>query len=122
MICRDISGYGKLIALAVGLLILGNINGCSNWTKENITESQRRGNEIISALEVYRAKNQSYPTKLQELVPVYLSEIKPPLSGNKQWEYVNEGKGFYLGFGDDPDADPVCYFAYSLKEWVMDTR
>lgn len=123
--CGDIFGCRKLLVLAVGLLLVNIISACSNWTRENINESQRRGDEIVSALETYQAKHHSYPAKLKELVPMYLAEIKPPLAGNKQWEYVaggNEGKGFYLGFGDDPDTDPVSYFSYNSKEWVMDTR
>jgi len=124
--CGDIFGCRKIVVLAVGLLLASTISACSNWTKENINESRRRGNEIISALEAYRAKHQSYPAKLEELVPMYLSEIKSPLAGNGQWKYVtggNEGKGFYLGFeGNDPDTDPVSYFSSEDGKWYMDTR
>lgn len=122
MLRRKTFGYGSRAALAAGLLMLALASGCSNWTKENIAESQRRGNEIISALEVYRKKYENYPEALEQLVPMYIAEIRPPLAGNKKWEYEKENTGFYLGFGDDPDADPVSYFSFTSKEWVMDTR
>ncbi len=115
--------FGKFRIIAA-LLLVAVILGCSNWTKENIAESQRRGDVIVAAIEKFHADNKQYPPTLDQLLPKYLSKIDPPIAGNGKWIYTdNGGGGYFLGFGgDNRDGDPLSYRANTLNGWVIDTR
>ena len=113
------SSYLYLIPIIVFAALL---HSCSNWTDQNIRESQRRGDEVMLAINKYFQMHNRYPEKLSGLVPDFIKKVVPPVAGNGTWDYVNEGNDFYLGFwGPDPDKDPVCYKT-STGGWYMDTR
>ena len=48
----------------------------------------QRGDEIVAALEQYRAENKVYPERLDDLVPKYVPELRTPDYGEKKWDYV----------------------------------
>jgi hypothetical protein len=78
------STFAKVMILALVWLA-----GCDNqnWHEREIAESKTIGDLIFGALEGYRAKVGKYPNQLSELVPEFLSEIKPPTAGTKKWIY-----------------------------------
>jgi len=78
----------------------------TNWTNENINESIVYGEKIVSALESYKEAEGGYPSKLLNLVPLYLIELPLPKVGIKNWDYLIEG----------------LYRTHMSNEWFMDSR
>ena len=62
-------------------------SGCAS-EQVKIEESKRRGDEIIHALEEFRAEKGHYPRALNELLPKYMPEIPPPTWGLREWQYT----------------------------------
>lgn len=116
----------------IGLILLvAFFASHSNWTQKNYDETVRRGNTIIAALEAYHKRYEEYPRALEELRPIYLKEILPPVVGNGQWQYSNNvgniSGGFSLVVGEhlienDPETDPIMWYSPDTKGWPVDTR
>jgi hypothetical protein len=69
--------------------------GCSS-SQTKINETKQRGDQIIRALEQYRADNSRYPTSLTDLSPKYLPDVPSPTWGLRTWQYESDGKEFTL--------------------------
>jgi hypothetical protein len=69
-----------------------------------LRDDQSLGNEIVAALQKYRAEKGKYPDRLSELVPDYIAEIKSPRYGAKKWSYNNR-----------PDRDTFSLFILGAK-------
>ena len=84
-----------------------------------VQEGQTRAQPLLAALEQYKINNGSYPSDLQALIPVYLSEIPRPAP---RWEYTFEvtgnGDGFVLSFeaGRNFDGD-YCEYYSETQVW-----
>ncbi len=52
-------------------------------------EDFRRGDEIVAALQKYRADHGHYPDTLGPLAPDYIREIKDPDYGERRWDYIH---------------------------------
>ena len=102
--------------------------GCSDWfadwSGEAVAESQQHGNQIVTALEAYKADHGVYPQDLGELVPKYLREIPPPVAGDRQWGYLpgDVGERFDLTVTGPTENDPIMGYHSPSKKWWMDTR
>jgi len=86
---RMIAGY---VAVAVAVIATVRIN-------EGIARA--RGERIVAALELYKAKHGAYPERLQELVPEYLPAVplaKYNLVFNQfqYWYHADEDDGFLM--------------------------
>ncbi|MCD6174599.1 MAG: hypothetical protein J7K65_02375 [Planctomycetes bacterium] len=51
-------------------------------TKRSVCE--QRGNQIVIALDKFKDDKRSYPKKLDELIPEYLTEVEKPVLWNKK--------------------------------------
>ena len=106
----------RFLVLPVFLCLVG----CSD--KQQIAETEQRGNRIVDALETFRSDNGHYPQSLLELSPKYLSDIPSPIWGLRKWEYqVNKGQ-FELGVNESiHTGDGVSQWLryYGRKHWEM---
>lgn len=121
--------FGSLALIGLVLFVAFYASLYSNWTPENYKETVRRGNAVVTALDAYHSKHKAYPRVLEELIPVYLKEIPPPVVGNGRWQYKLEhiNSGFHLMVGEhpdenDPQTDPVMWYSLRDKAWPVDTR
>lgn len=98
--------------------------GCGNWSSGAVAESQRRGNEIIAAIEDFQRDIGEYPEDLQQLVPKYLQSMKPPTAGSRAWGYgvYKNGGEFNLWFDGPSTYDPICVYSSSSRDWFYDTK
>lgn len=90
-------GRGSSSHLTKGLsLALLVLSACSHgFTRENVSESKKRGDAVVRALESWRAEHGAYPAGLSELG----IEIAPPTAGwPKRWEYRGSADEFTLTF------------------------
>jgi hypothetical protein len=59
----------------------------SEWSPARIRESKEEGDRIAAMLLRFHRENGRFPAALDELVPKYLPEIRPPAAGKGEWEY-----------------------------------
>ena len=61
----------------VGVLLGLSATGCGDrgWSDQTIADSKNRGDQIVAALEAYRAEAGKYPTNLEVLVPRTLRQF-----------------------------------------------
>ncbi len=82
-------------------------------------EGQERANELIKALEQYKADTGSYPSELEVLVPNYLSAIPQPARGAQyEYELLSNGDEFTISFdvGISMDGD-YCEYISTTRIW-----
>ncbi len=74
------------------------------------SESRRRGDRIIAALEAHRANRARYPAALEKLVPGFLAAVEPPTVGDRRWRYrVKPDGSFSLSFFVGPSYESDWY-------------
>jgi hypothetical protein len=113
------------VAAGVAIVILERVF-YGDWSDATVAESQAAGDEIIAALRRYREERGTLPPGLPALVPSFLNEIRPPVSGNGKWIYKPRPDGsFKLAF-QGSDISPVCFYQEwqdgAASEWYIDTR
>jgi hypothetical protein len=118
-------GLMRKISLVCASALVIALSGCGqDWTAAKIAESQRRGNEIVAALERFRANRGEFPKELEELVPDYVAEIIKPVAGSRKWCYARtpDAQDFCLLFGRGDHCYPSYGFQYRDKEdgWTKD--
>ena len=89
--------------------------------KSSVPNEQQHGDQIIAALEKYKAERGSYPDTLSELEPNYLGHITPPHYGEKKWDYVHYCKNDSFGlamWGRRPTDDGYVYSS-ERKKWEI---
>jgi hypothetical protein len=83
------------------------------------------GGDIINVLETYHSEHGRYPNTLDDLIPKYITQIKPPLWGETGWLYKRHKKDFVLEvgyeFGDGDYLYPVIFYSSSHGSWIVDT-
>jgi hypothetical protein len=82
-------------------------------------EGQERANELIKALEQYKADTGSYPSELDVLIPTYLSAIPQPARGAQyEYELLSNGDEFTISFdvGISMDGD-YCEYISTTRIW-----
>lgn len=116
----NLAGYFfiSILLVLVSLIFYDFVQG--RFEPKRLAETKSRGNQIVSALENYKGKNDSYPKVLEELVPDYLDEIKQPVWGKKMWEYqqAREGQSFNLMVGEGKHNYPSL--SHTRKGWYLD--
>src|ERR1041385_4932451 len=80
------------------LMALGILSGCSVWPVNQDPagmEYRRQANEIISALQMFRAVKGTFPARLTELMPGYLISVPEipdlrynPADGSLNYNYI----------------------------------
>ncbi len=122
-ICPSTRNCIARYATALGCLIaVATLSGCESWSEHSINESKRRAEPIVAAIEAYIADHGGPPTTLDELVPKYITSIKPPTAGSKEWEYLPDERSFALSFGCGQDCYPCCTLSWAPdgSNWMMD--
>lgn len=96
-------------------------------TQSPISKTERNGDLIVQALNDYHADTGSYPEKVEDLEPTYMTDIPGATTNRyanwyKGWLYSADGDDFHLGFTDPPgqwDVE-VCYYGSQNPEWECD--
>ena len=79
-------------SVVLGLLLAG----CDHAHTTATAEDFRRGNDIITAVEKYRAAHGDYPDTLSVLAPNYIRAVEDPDYGEQRWDYIHHAeKGTY---------------------------
>jgi hypothetical protein len=79
------------------------------------------GDQIVAAVEKYRADHGQYPETLSQLAPTYLPSVTPPRYGSRKWDYVTyrDRSDFALFYwGSRPYQDGYAYGAPE-KKWEI---
>lgn len=103
---------GGMVAVMAGPLVIELAKEMTvkdlGMNEAQTTESERRGEAIIEALQAYHEANGRYPDSLDALVPEHLAEVQPPTAGTGAWEYAagEDGQRFFLQFGVGQDMYP----------------
>jgi hypothetical protein len=103
----------------VGLLCLA-LAGCQA-SKASLSNDKLIGNQIVDALDRYKADRGSYPKQLIDLVPNYLSAITPPGYGQKKWDYFEypEQGAFVLCVSGRKVYQDTLWFDSTKREWEI---
>ncbi|QKK06957.1 MAG: hypothetical protein HND58_01465 [Planctomycetota bacterium] len=91
-----------------------------DWSEEALSESQRRGDAVISAIKQYQSREGELPPSLEALVPDDIATIEPPVAGNRRWRYgplgSHAGEYFLLvesAYCERPGYYGVEWFRYT---------
>ena len=118
-----------LLACALMAALVLYLNSDSvfwGWTKKNINHTKSIGSGIILKIGMFQAENGRLPTRLDELVPKYLTSVPTPTAGVRSWNYnlTGDGDTFYLGFSLPRDATwhgyPSCSYDSKQRSWYLD--
>jgi hypothetical protein len=90
--------FWNVRASAVLLLAIPVFVGCSS--ESQLTETRRRGDLVVVALEQFQQDHGRYPASLDELRPQYLREILPPTWGLKTWLYETTANNYKFGVNE----------------------
>ncbi|MBL8696097.1 MAG: hypothetical protein JNJ88_18520 [Planctomycetes bacterium] len=112
--------FALLKLLAGALLVACAVAYCrpqeQKWNSSVVSESQKRGEEIVNALDRFVHVRGEFPEKLSLLLPEFLAELRPPVAGSRQWDYEPirsaEGKviSYFLSFECSPDSYPFSIY------------
>ena len=124
--------YWRLLIIPLASILLLATIGCGrDWTPAKIQQSKAIGNKILDAIDQYHADNGSFPERLEDLVPKYLKEVKPPTAGTREWQYGrSDGTGWFetgepdcsLSFSRGRHHYPNCQIKWLHRElgWIDD--
>lgn len=125
-------------ALVIALGLIPTVRHAGSWlylnfrsrgfTADRVHESQQRGDEIVHALESFRAAKGRCPDELDELVPQYLRAIQDPVAGFPAWRYCTlltpgaslDQQTFELYFAYEPYSYPNSSYRPDRKSWHVD--
>ena len=114
-----IAGFVAVCFLAL-LLVLAVVL----YSEDNAAIGRRneaKGQQIVQALEQYKAAKGAYPPTLDALVPMYIGRIPRPDSA--EWLYLPDPGGAEFGlFFEGGANDPVSSYNSKDKYWNTDTK
>lgn len=99
--------------------------------EDALEASKQRGAHIVEGLAAYRQQHGTYPARLEDLVPQYLTHIQPPLWGLQRWRYRTYSPEapeppqdtsavyFQLSVAADRSGYPVLYYDFAAQRWVL---
>jgi hypothetical protein len=79
-------------------------------------ENRPAGEEIVAAVEAYKAGNKRYPEKLAQLQPKYLGKIPTPAPGTN-FVYATSPEGTSAWFGYQTRRDVFCEYDSGTRKW-----
>jgi hypothetical protein len=88
----------------------------SEWAPTRIASSIDEGDRIVAMTLRFRRQNDRYPLSLDELVPRYLPEIRPPAAGTREWNYQSDGDHYRLTFAAQAGR-PLYVYDSTVGEW-----
>jgi len=94
--------------------------GCGE-DKSFVSDDERTGDQIIAALEKYKAEQGFYPDTLNQLVPTYLGKITQPRYGEKRWDYIHYCKNdsFGLAMWGQELSDDGFVYSSERRKWEV---
>lgn len=106
------------------MILCLSVQSCSDWADKDVEETQKRGHEVIAALEAYRKENETYPALLAVLVPDYVPLIRSPTVGRCSWKYTtyHEGREFILKAEGSSEEEPSMWYNSRFRRWSLDTK
>lgn len=108
------------MACSVLLCLVVLVTGCEA-DKSSVSNDERIGDQIVAALEKYKAQRGSYPDVLSELEPDYVGLITPPHYGQRRWDYTHYCRNDSFGlamWGRRPTDDGYIYRS-ERKQWEV---
>ena len=98
--------------------------GCEGQPTSARSETRKRGNVIVTALNRYKDDHGKWPTSLGALKPAYLSKIPKPTWGTQHWNYSvvdrEDAQGFVLSVHANDSEYPSMYYSNKDKAWIYD--
>jgi len=79
-------------------------------------ENRPAGEEIVAAVEAYKAGNKRYPENLAQLQPKYLGKIPRPAPGTN-FVYATSPDGAAAWFGYQTRGDVFCEYDSGTRKW-----
>ena len=79
-------------------------------------ENRPAGEEIVAAVEAYKAGNKRYPENLAQLQPKYLGKIPKPAPGTN-FVYAISPDGAAAWFGYQTRGDVFCEYDSGTRKW-----
>ena len=107
----------RWVAPLLLVVLVPALGGCDSSAPDALNVA---GNQIVSALEAYRADHGNYPLKLEELQPDYLADVPEANWGNREWHYTPSETQYGLHVCRGQDHYPCYYYSSKSKQWVFD--
>jgi hypothetical protein len=106
------------ILFSILFCILVFLNGCRP-DRTSVANDMLIGDQIVAALEKYKAQRGSYPDVLSELEPNYIGHITVPRYGEQKWSYVHYCKNdsFGLAMWGKRLTDDGYVYSSERKQW-----
>jgi hypothetical protein len=89
--------------------------------KTSVPNDKLIGDQIVAALEKYKATRGSYPDVLSELEPAYIGHITSPRYGERKWDYVHycRNDSFGLAMWGRKLTDDGYMYNSERKQWEV---
>jgi len=99
-----------------------SVQGTFDAVRALIIEEQesgkQQGDEIVKAIEKYHKETSQYPNDLDELIPIYLSELPFTITGQQFGFRLVEPQIYYLSFLlGRREGRFACTYMGDLKAW-----
>ena len=93
-----------------------------NWSSHQTEAAERRGNEIVAALDAFEKARGVYPGSLRELVPGYIDRIGRAPAGIGRWLYTPTGgrTRFRLECPANRHRYPTMWYDSVDRRWRYD--
>jgi hypothetical protein len=100
--------------------VITSLVGCSSSTG-SVKQDELIGDQIILALDKYKAEHGSYPDTLWSLEPDYLSQIARPKYGDGRWDCVHYCKddSFGLAIWGRHTTDNGYVYSSQRRQWEV---
>ena len=105
---RGVAGAGILVAL----IVIYKLAMAFVFTDEN----RQAGEEIVAAVEAFKAGNKRYPERLAELQPKYLGRIPRP-APRSNFIYAVASDGTVAWFGYQKPGGGLSEYATDARRW-----
>jgi hypothetical protein len=111
------------ITVAVLVLIAGlGVFAWAHRDEGELEETKRRGEQIVGALESFRARTGAYPDSLPQLVPEYIAAIEQPVWGTQQWRYrllPEQRTVFQISVSKNSSGYPSLNYDHAVGRFVV---
>lgn len=110
----------KLLHSCLIIQVVAFFVGCESDSR-NIHNDQLVGDNVVLALEKYKADRDTYPDVLSELEPNYIGSIKQPRYGERRWDYIHYCKNdtFGLGMWGRRSTDKGYVYSSERRKWEL---
>lgn len=119
---KYVMGLCYLLGLITAMFVFHFVPQITQWYYEidvgtAVRKTQRNGEKILEAIELYSEENGKYPDCLAQLIPKYLPEIPPSFIDVREWYYYRTPEAFFLGASI---TYPACHYLPYSKKWAVD--